>query len=76
MALASLRALLPGGGAGVDEAVLTYMAEMVEDRAMGLEDLQGSLGPLLVDTGVVAEGEEGASKATEGTWTERQREGR
>jgi hypothetical protein len=56
MAEAVLRELLPGGGAAVDATVVTYMADMLADRTLTLEDLQGSLGPLLADTGAVAEG--------------------
>ena len=55
-ALSVLRDLLPHGGADVDEAVVTYMADILQDRTLSLEDLQGSLGPLLQDTGAVAEG--------------------
>ena len=54
--LAVLREVLPGGGADVDEAVLTYMAEMLQDKTMSLDDLRESLGPLLSDSGAVPEG--------------------
>ena len=54
--LAVLREVLPGGGADVDETVLTYMAEMLQEKTMSLDDLRESLGPLLCDSGAVPEG--------------------
>ena len=53
---AALRAALPANGRDVDDAVLTYMADLLTDRTLSRDDLHASLGPLLVDTGAVPEG--------------------
>ena len=47
-----IRAVLPDGGKGVDDAIIEYMTQILDDASLNGEDLHDGLAPLLVESGV------------------------
>lgn len=47
-----IRAALPNGGSGVDDAILEYMAQILEDASLAADELHDGIAPLLLESGI------------------------